>query len=102
MATINKVTGIEKNSYDYARAYANSQTDNSVVAAELLQAYTLISKNMGISVFDFIQQVKTKGTEKQQAIYLAKQMNNVRPRNALYGVSNTLSTPVFIQREVGA
>jgi hypothetical protein len=102
MAVINKISGVEPNAYDYAVAYAKSQTDNSVVAEELAQAYSLISKSLGISVLQFLQLVKSKGTEQQQAYFLATYMNNVRPKNALFGVSYTNNTPSFISREIGA
>jgi len=102
MATITKIQGIEKNSYDYATAYAKTLSSNSVVVDELVQAYTLAAKNLGMSVFDFIQTVKSKGTDKQQAVYLATHLNNVRPRSALLGVISSHTTPAFIDREIGA
>ena len=93
---------IERTAFDYARAFAQSQSTNPTVAAELEQSYVLISENLGISVFDFLQLLQSKGDTQQQAIYLAAQLNSIRPRNALLGVGPNLMTPVFVQREIGA
>jgi hypothetical protein len=93
--------GIERNAFDYARAYAETQSSNSIIVSELQQAYILIAKNLNISVYDFIQILESKiGTER--AIYLAAQLNSVRPRNSLLGVLSTNNTPLFISREIAA
>ena len=84
---------VERNGYDYARAYAESQSSNPTVINELIQAYTLISQNLGISVFQFIQKVQNQGTDQQQAIYLATQLNSCRPKNSLIGVAPIQITP---------
>jgi hypothetical protein len=103
MATIKtNNTSIERNSFDYARSFAESQSSNPTVVAELEQAYVLISQNLGISAFDFIQVLKSKGDTQEQAVYLAAQLNSVRPRNALLGVSPNQTTPLFISREIAA
>jgi len=95
-------TSIERTSFDYSRAYAESQSSNPTVVSELVQAYNLIAQNLGISVFQFLQQLKNQGTDQQQAIYLATQLNSVRPRSALIGVAPILTTPKFISREIAA
>ncbi len=92
--------GVEKNSFDYARAFAETQCSNSTVVEELVQAYTLIAKNMGISVYQFVQLLQNKGDSKEQALYLAAQLNNIRVRSALLGVSPILNSPNFISREI--
>jgi hypothetical protein len=95
-------TSIERNSFDYARAYAESQSTNPTVVAELEQACVLIAQNLGISMFEFIQLMQQQGTSQQQALYLAAQLNSVRPRNALLGLPPNLNTPNFISREIAA
>jgi hypothetical protein len=95
-------SSIERNSFDYARSFAESQSSNPTVVAELEQSYVLIAQNLGVSVFDFLQILQSKGTTQQQAVYLAAQLNSVRPRNALLGVSPGLSTPAFVLREIAA
>jgi len=103
MATIKtNNTSIERNSFDYGRAFAESQSNNPTVIAELEQAYVLIAQNLGISVFDFIQLLESKGDTQEQAIWFAAQLNSVRPRNALLGVAPNQITPVFISREIAA
>jgi hypothetical protein len=103
MATIKSVnTSIERNSFDYARAFAEAQSQNPTIISELEQAYTLISQNLGISAFDFIQILKSKGDGAQQSIYLAAQLNSVRPRNSVLGISLNQNIPLFISREIGA
>jgi hypothetical protein len=108
MTTINTsnistiVSGVERNSYDYALAFAETQSSNPTIVAELVQAYTLIAQNLGISAYQFIQQLESKGDSKQQAIYLAAQLNNVRPRNALLGIIPNQTTPQFVAREIAA
>lgn len=71
-------TAIERNNFDYGRSFAETQSTNPTVVAELEQAYVLISQNLGISVFDFIQILESKGDTQQQAVYLAAQLNSVR------------------------
>ncbi len=93
---------VERNSFDYATAYARTQSNNSTIISELVQAYTLIAKNQGISVFQFLQTLQNQGSPKQQALYLASQLNNVRPRNALLGIAPSTNTPDFISREIAA
>ena len=95
-------TAIERTNYDYGRAYAETQSTNSTIVDELEQAYVLISQNLGISVFQFIQLLQQQGTTTQQAVYLAAQLNNVRPRNALLGLPPNLNTPNFVSREIAA
>jgi hypothetical protein len=99
---ISKNTGIERNNFDYALAFAQSQSSNPTVVSELVQAYTLIAQNLGITPFQFIQQLEQKGDSTQQALYLAAQLNNVRPRNALIGIAPNAITPNFIAREIAA
>ncbi len=93
---------IERNSFDYAQAFAETQSSNPTIVGELVQAYTLIAQNQGISVFEFLQNLSAIGDEQQQALYLAAQLNNVRPRNALIGVAPVNTTPPFIAREIAA
>lgn len=100
MATIK--TGIERNSFDYATAYASSQSTNATIVSELVAAYNLIASNQGISVYQFLQSLENQGSAQQQAVYLTAQLNNVRPRNALIGVAPIQNTPVFITREIAA
>ena len=103
MATIKSSnTAIERNSFDYARSFAETQSSNPTVVSELEQAYLLISQNLGISVFDFLQILESKGTSQQQAVYLCAQLNSTRPRNALLGIAPNLNTPNFISREIAA
>ncbi len=103
MATVKTSNNsIERNSYDYARAFAESQSTNPLVVSELEQSYILISNNLGISVYDFIQLLESKGNTQQQAVFLAAQLNSVRPRNALLGVAPNISVPMFISREIAA
>jgi hypothetical protein len=103
MATIKSSTAsIERNSFDYIRAYAQNQSTNPTVVAELEQAYALIAENLGLSGFQFIQLLENQGDSTQQAVYLAAQLNSVRPRNALLGVGSNQTTPVFISREIAA
>ena len=94
--------GAERNSFDYARAYAETQSSNPIVISELEQAYTLIAQNLGISTYFFIQLLESKGDTTEQAVFLAAQLNNVRPRNALLGVAANQSTPLFVSREIAA
>lgn len=94
--------GIERNNYDYALAFAQTQSNNQTIVQQLVQAYTLIAQNLGISVYQFIQQLQNQGTSTQQAIYLASQLNSVRPRNSLLGVGQNQNTPAFISREIAA
>ena len=96
------VLGIEKNSYDYAQAYAATQSSNTTVVNELVQAYNLIAANQGISVYQFLQTLAQQGSSYQQAVYLTAQLNNVRVRSALLGVPPASSTPAFIAREISA
>jgi len=100
MATIN--IGIERNSFDYIRAYAEAQSSDSVIVDELIQAYVLISKNLGISPYQLVQQLQNQGNPRQQSLYLAAQMNSVRAQNALLGLTPNNTTPLFISREIGA
>lgn len=93
---------VERNNFDYARAFAETQSSNQIVVNELIQAYTLIAQNLGITPFQFIQQLQQQGDSNQQAVYLAAQLNSVRPRNALIGVAPNNSTPLFIAREIAA
>ena len=93
---------IERNGFDYGRAYAESQSNNPTVVSELEQSYVLIAQNLGVSVFEFIQLLQQQGTTIQQALYLAAQLNSVRPRNALLGLPPNLTTPNFISREIAA
>jgi hypothetical protein len=93
---------IERNSFDYARAFAETQSTNPTVVSELEQSYVLIANNLGISVFDFIQLLESKGDTAQQAVFLAAQLNSVRPRNALLGVAPNTTTPAFVSREIAA
>jgi len=103
MATLpQSVPGIERNSFDYAQAYAATQSNNPTVVAELVEAYTVIAQNQGISVYDFLQLLLQKGSSYQQAVYLATQLNNVRVRNSFLGVIPTNNTPPFINREIAA
>ena len=103
MATIKtKTTSIERNAYDYATAFAETQSSNSTIVSELVQAYILIAQNLGLTVYQFIQQLESQGTSQQQALYLAAQLNSVRPRNALLGVAPNSATPIFIAREIAA
>lgn len=96
------ITSIERDNFDYASAFANTQSSNPTIVAELTQAYTLIAQNLGISVFDFLQILQNKGNSQEQAVYLVAQLNSVRPRNALLGVMPNLNTSSFIQREIAA
>jgi len=93
-------TSIERTNFDYSRAFAESQSSNPTVISELIQAYNLIAQNLGISVFQFIQNIKSQGNDQQQAIYLATNLNSVRAKNALIGVAPIKSTPPFISREI--
>ena len=95
-------TSMERSSFDYGRAYAESQSSNPTIVSELEQAYLLISQNLGISVFELIQLLQQQGTSKQQATWVCAQLNSVRPRNALLGLPPNSSTPNFILREIGA
>lgn len=96
------MTSIERNSYDYARSFAETQSNNNTIINELVQAYILISQNLGISVFQFLQILESKGNTREQSIYLATQLNSVRPRNSLLGVNSNQTTPEFISREIAA
>ena len=102
MSTTAMLLGAERNSFDYARAYAETQSSNPTVVSELEQAYFLIAQNLGISVYSFLQLLESKGNTAAQAVYLAAQLNNVRPRNALLGVAPNLTTPNFVLREIAA
>ena len=103
MSTLNTIlSGIERNSFDYAQAFAQTQSSNPLVISELVQTYTLIAQNLGISVYQFLQTLQNIGDAQQQALYFAAQLNNVRPRNALIGVAPSSSTPTFITREIAA
>ena len=101
-ATTGIVPGVERNNYDYIQAYAKTQSTNPIIVAELVQAYILISQNLGLSGYAFIKQVESQGTTQQQLIYLAAQLNSVRPRNALIGVAPVFNTPTFVAREITA
>jgi hypothetical protein len=102
MATIKTNSSIERSSYDYISAYAHTQSNNTTIVNELIDAYTLISKNLGLSGYQFIQTLENQGSDSQQAIYLAAQLNNIRTRNALLGVMSQNTTPLFISREISA
>ncbi|VVC05198.1 Uncharacterised protein [uncultured archaeon] len=91
---------IERNNFDYLRAYAESQSSVTSIVQELIDAYALISQNLGISGFQFIQTLKSKGTAQQQTIYLAAQLNSVRPKNALLGIASNQEPPEFVSREI--
>jgi hypothetical protein len=100
MATIKtKSTYIERNNFDYCRAYAESQSSNPIIIEELIQSYVLIAQNLGITPSAFIQQMKEQS---QPDIYLAAQLNSIRPRNSLLGVIPNNGTPIFIAREISA
>lgn len=98
----NITVGVERNNYDYLLAFASTQSQNATVVSELVQAYKLICQNLGITPFQFIQQLEQQGDTTQQALYLAAQLNNIRPRNALLGVAPNQTTPLFISREIAA
>jgi hypothetical protein len=88
MATLKVVNkNIERNNYDYVRAFAEGQSSNATIIDELIKAYVLISQNLGITPVQFIQLVESKGNSIEQAQFLAQQMNSVRPRNAYLGVT---------------
>jgi hypothetical protein len=100
MATIKtKTSSINRNNFDYIRAFAETQSSNSIVVDELVQAYTLISQNMNLDPITLIQQIEN-GTISD--LTLAAQMNSVRAQNALIGVIPTQATPLFISREISA
>lgn len=100
MTTITRTnSSIERNSFDYAQAYAETQSSNPTVVADLVNAYNLIAQNQGITVYQFLQILEQQSS---QATYLAAQLNNVRPRNALLGVISSTNTPLFISREIAA
>ena len=101
MATIIKTTSsnIERNNFDYVRAFAETQTNEPVLVNELVQAYILIAQNLGITPYAFIQTLENRT---DNGVYLATQLNSVRVRNSLLGVNLNLNTPYFIAREIGA
>jgi len=103
MATLKiKSTNVERNNYDYVRAYAETQSSNSTIVDELIQAYVLVAQNLNITPLQFIQLVESKGNTVEQAQYLAQQLNSVRVRSAYLGVRLNQNTPVFIAREIAA
>lgn len=103
MATLKvSSTNVERNNFDYIRAYAENQSKNITIVDELIKAYVLIAQNLGITPYQFIQLLESKGNSIEQAQYLAQQMNSVRPRNAYLGVVYNTSVPLFIQREIAA
>ena len=103
MATIKtKSKYIERNNYDYVRAYAETQSSNPTIVDELIQAYVLIAQNLNISPLEFIQRVESQGNNLQQALYLASQLNTVRPRNSYLGVSGSQNIPLYVAREISA
>ena len=56
MTTITRTnSSIERNSFDYAQAYAETQSSNPTVVADLVNAYNLIAQNQGITVYQFLQ-----------------------------------------------
>lgn len=98
MATLKvSTTNVERNNFDYLRAYAENQSSNITIVNELVKAYVLISQNLGISPYDLIQSLESKGSQ-----YMAQQMNSIRPRNAYLGVILNNNVPVFIQREIAS
>jgi hypothetical protein len=95
-------TAVERNNYDYIRAYAEMQTNNATLVDELVTSYVLIAKNLGITPQMFIETIKNQTGVLNQANYLASQLNSVRPRNAYLGVGGDVSTPTFIMQEIAA
>jgi hypothetical protein len=103
MATLKiKSTNVERNNFDYVRAFAESQSSNPTIVNELIQAYVLVAQNLNITPLQFIQLVESKGNDVEQAQFLCQQLNLVRARNAYLGVTLNQNTPVFIAREIAA
>ena len=103
MATLKiKSTNVERNNYDYVRAFAESQSSNPTIVDELIQAYVLVAQNLNMTPLQFIQTIESKGNSVDQAQYFSQQLNLVRPRNAYLGVTLNQNTPVFIAREIAA
>jgi len=95
-----KSNSIERNNFDYLQSYAETQSSNPTIVSELIQAYVLISQNLGVSPVDFLKILESTGDDIQQGLYLAQQMNLVRPRNAYLGVDVNQKTPIYVAREI--
>lgn len=93
---------MERNAFDYARAFANTQSNDPTVVQELIDAYAAIAKNLGISIQQFLETYQNIEDSRSQALYLCGQLNSVRSKNALMGLSPISKTPNFITRGIRA
>jgi hypothetical protein len=98
----NQPPQVESNNFDYVRAFANTQSSNPIIVAELIQAYILIAQNQNITPIVFINNLQNQNLSNQELIFLAASLNSVRPRNALIGIAGQQNTPVFVLREISA
>lgn len=92
--------GVETNSFDYLRQFASSRTTNADLANKLAVTYLVIANARGITPYDFVKELRSAGSSKEQDALIAAYLNTVQPASAILGISGPVEPPYYIAREI--
>jgi hypothetical protein len=94
--------GVSPNDFDYVRQFATKRTNDAALADKLAVTYIVIAESRGITVQDFVKELKAAGSSREQDALIAAYLNAVQPRTAIVGISGLIDPPFYVAREIKA
>lgn len=93
---------IDANQYDLLKNIVQSKVEDPAIVDEYIGAYALIARNLNITITEFVELLRSQGSDYDQDIFLAAYLNQSRVSNAKIGVKLNLNTPEHVRREIRA
>lgn len=97
-----KTKGVDPNVFDMVRSFTSGRTTDAKLADKLAITYITIAQARGITVKEFIDELKSAGNNRAQDALIAAYLNTARSQTSILGISGEQSSPFYVAREIKA